>query len=489
MSPEYCRPPSPTTGTPAGRQAFATSWIAVICGTPTPATTRVVQIDPGPTPTLTPSTPASTRAWAALRVATLPPTTSTCATAGSLLSRRIISSTLAECPCAMSTMSRSTPASTSAIARFSASSKIPIAAPTRSRPESSLVASGYFSLLAKSFTVIRPLSRPASSTSGSFSTLCRPSSRMASSPEVPTGAVTKGIGVMTSRTRRVRSVSKRRSRFVTMPSSRPDSSTTGRPDTRYRPHSASTSARVASGPVVTGWLTIPASDRFTRSTWLACSSIGRLRCSTPRPPWRAIAIAIRDSVTVSMGEDSSGTRSEIRLETREVGSAAEGMTSLSCGTSRTSSKVRPRAANFSGTSWRAWVIRRLSRAPSGGHFGVGLARGVRPGGKTLRLLDVVPCYPRPADGPVGDPGCPDEEGGPDGAVLVGRLVLALLDGFEVVLLLDGFGLFDVRDGFGLFDVRDGFGLFDVRDGFGLFDVRDGFGLFHARDRPGPVAPD
>jgi hypothetical protein len=114
---------------------------------------------------------------------------------------------------------------------------------------------------------------------------------------------------------------------------------------------------------------------------------------------------------------------------------------------------------------------------------VGLARGVRPGGKTLRLLDVVPCYPRPADGPVGDPGCPDEEGGPDGAVLVGRLVLALLDGFEVVLLLDGFGLFDVRDGFGLFDVRDGFGLFDVRDGFGLFDVRDGFGLFEWDGRP------
>ena len=64
MSPEYCRPPSPISGTPAGRQARAALWIAVTCGTPTPATTRVVQIEPGPTPTLTPSAPASTSAWA-----------------------------------------------------------------------------------------------------------------------------------------------------------------------------------------------------------------------------------------------------------------------------------------------------------------------------------------------------------------------------------------------------------------------------------------
>src|SRR5215207_7271992 len=45
MSPEYCSPPSPTIGTPAGLHALATSWMAVTCGTPTPATTRVVQIE------------------------------------------------------------------------------------------------------------------------------------------------------------------------------------------------------------------------------------------------------------------------------------------------------------------------------------------------------------------------------------------------------------------------------------------------------------
>jgi hypothetical protein len=33
------------------------NWIAEICGTPTPATMRVVQMEPGPTPTLTASAP------------------------------------------------------------------------------------------------------------------------------------------------------------------------------------------------------------------------------------------------------------------------------------------------------------------------------------------------------------------------------------------------------------------------------------------------
>ena len=32
--------------------------MAVICGTPAPVTTRVVQIEPGPIPTLMPSAPA-----------------------------------------------------------------------------------------------------------------------------------------------------------------------------------------------------------------------------------------------------------------------------------------------------------------------------------------------------------------------------------------------------------------------------------------------
>src|SRR2546428_11793346 len=58
-SPEYLMPPSAISGTsPAPATAPR---IAVICGTPTPVTTRVVQIDPGPTPTFTASTPRSDR--------------------------------------------------------------------------------------------------------------------------------------------------------------------------------------------------------------------------------------------------------------------------------------------------------------------------------------------------------------------------------------------------------------------------------------------
>lgn len=64
-------------GTPVPFNAHATSYTADNCGTPTPATTRVVQMDPGPIPTFMPSAPASTNIFAASPVATLPTTIST----------------------------------------------------------------------------------------------------------------------------------------------------------------------------------------------------------------------------------------------------------------------------------------------------------------------------------------------------------------------------------------------------------------------------
>src|SRR5258705_4705382 len=170
MSPEYCMPPSPMTGTPASRQARAASMIAVTCGTPTPATTRVVQIDPGPTPTFTASAPAATMASAPAWVATFPPMMST--SGASCLSRATISITLRLWPCAESTTSASTPASMRVRARLYDSSPTPTAAATLSRPAGALVANGYCSLLAKSLTVISPANRPAGLTIGSFSTLC-----------------------------------------------------------------------------------------------------------------------------------------------------------------------------------------------------------------------------------------------------------------------------------------------------------------------------
>jgi hypothetical protein len=38
--------------------------MAVICGTPAPLTTRVVQMEPGPMPTFTPSTPSAIKSRA-----------------------------------------------------------------------------------------------------------------------------------------------------------------------------------------------------------------------------------------------------------------------------------------------------------------------------------------------------------------------------------------------------------------------------------------
>src|ERR1035441_2575034 len=81
-SPEYLMPPSAISGTPASRVARAHSAIAVIWGTPAPETTRVVQIEPGPIPTLMPSTPSEINSRAPSYVATLP--VMSC-TSGSLL--------------------------------------------------------------------------------------------------------------------------------------------------------------------------------------------------------------------------------------------------------------------------------------------------------------------------------------------------------------------------------------------------------------------
>ena len=60
-------PPSAITGVSVLCATSTASRIAVSCGTPTPATMRVVQIDPGPMPTLMASAPASISAFAPFR--------------------------------------------------------------------------------------------------------------------------------------------------------------------------------------------------------------------------------------------------------------------------------------------------------------------------------------------------------------------------------------------------------------------------------------
>ena len=72
ISPENLMPPSAITPTPYLAAASAHCCTAVNCGTPMPAITRVVQMEPGPMPTLTQSAPALMRSTVPSAVATLP---------------------------------------------------------------------------------------------------------------------------------------------------------------------------------------------------------------------------------------------------------------------------------------------------------------------------------------------------------------------------------------------------------------------------------
>src|SRR5438046_593100 len=93
--------------------------MAVIIGTPMPATMRVVQIEPAPMPTLTASTPSAMSACVPSAVATLPATRSM--SGKRWRTRRTMSSTPCEWPCAVSITSTSTLAATSASARSTVS--------------------------------------------------------------------------------------------------------------------------------------------------------------------------------------------------------------------------------------------------------------------------------------------------------------------------------------------------------------------------------
>ncbi|OUD87190.1 hypothetical protein BC477_04295 [Clavibacter michiganensis subsp. michiganensis] len=82
---------------------------------------------------------------------------------------------------------------------------------------------------------------------------------------------------------------------------------------------------------------MPDSLRFTLSTKAAWSSMERLRWITPSPPWRAIAMAMRASVTVSIAEERRGAATLMLRVRRDVVSASLGMTSVCPGRSMTSS--------------------------------------------------------------------------------------------------------------------------------------------------------
>jgi hypothetical protein len=83
------------------------------------------------------------------------------------------------------------------------------------------------------------------------------------------------------------------------------------------------------GPLrsVMGFMIIPLSERFTRSTSAAWRSMGMFLWMIPMPPSRAMAMAIRDSVTVSMAAEIRGMLSWIRSVRRVTTEVSRGWTS------------------------------------------------------------------------------------------------------------------------------------------------------------------
>ena len=205
----------------------------------------------------------------------------------------------------------SAPALSSASARSSMSVPTPTAAPTRRRPNPSFDALGYFLIFSMSLIVIRPVSRPFLSTTSSFSMRFSCRSFLDWVRLMPSVTVIRLSLVMTSATRFSMSFSKRRSRLVTIPTNW-SPLTTGTPEMRYCSMSLSTSATFWSGWMVTGSTIMPLSDFLTLSTSMAWALMSRLRWMKPRPPSRAMLMAVSASVTVSMAALTIGMFKLIR---------------------------------------------------------------------------------------------------------------------------------------------------------------------------------
>ena len=137
--------------------------------------------------------------------------------------------------------------------------------------------------------------------------------------------------------------SKRISRLVTIPVTRPPSSSTGTPEKFFSRMRATTSPTVAEVETQTGSLMIPLSYFLTALTCSACSAGVMLRWTTPSPPDCARQMAARASVTVSIAAEMSGILSVMLREKALVRSTSCGRTSDRLGTSSTSSKVSARS--------------------------------------------------------------------------------------------------------------------------------------------------
>ncbi len=113
-----------------------------------------------------------------------------------------------------------------------------------------------------------------------------------------------------------------------MPTSRRAGVVIGTPETLCWSITSRARPTLASGGSVTGSMMMPLALRLTLSTSSVWRSIDMFLWITPRPPSWARAIAMSFSVTVSIGELSSGMFSPMRCVSRVVTSTSEGTTSL-----------------------------------------------------------------------------------------------------------------------------------------------------------------
>ena len=147
--------------------------------------------------------------------------------------------------------------------------------------------------------------------------------------------------VITSDILALKSVRKRISRLVMIPTSLPLPSTIGTPEILNLPISSSASATMWSSVSEKGSTITPFSERFTLSTSSACCSIVIFLWMIPIPPSLAIAIAMRESVTVSIAAVMIGVLSLMFLVRFVPSLIMLGVTSDFAGISSTSSNVSP----------------------------------------------------------------------------------------------------------------------------------------------------
>mmetsp|Transcript_145318 Transcript_145318/g.264072 ORF Transcript_145318/g.264072 Transcript_145318/m.264072 type:complete len:241 (-) Transcript_145318:317-1039(-) len=216
----------------------------------------------------------------------------------------------------------STPADTKACTRSRSLGRVPTAAATIKLLLSSLVASGKSAFFFRSVRATSAKIRPSLLMTGSFPFFDSLRILLQSCKERPSSAVTSlSMLVMMAPTRMLmRSATKSVSRFVTRPSSLEPmlpSSVTGKPVNPQLPLTTSSSATVIVGLMQMGSMMKPLSNFFTFMTSLHWSSIEMFEWMIPMPPSNAIAMAVRASVTVSIGLDTIGVFSLIFFVKRD----------------------------------------------------------------------------------------------------------------------------------------------------------------------------